>query len=235
MKKIFVVAGILSLLLSTTVFAEIERGVISTSTSINKEISPDTVEISVAVTSTDNNSLQAASNKNKDLTDKLYKTLKEMINPANGDYVKTSDYRAQPLYIYLNNKRNFDKYEVSNRITIHTKATNKVGEIIDKAVASGATNIDSLNFTAQYENQCDTLIIEATKSTKSKAEKYAQAAGTTITGVKSLNTSCSTSSNRVSNLMMAKAVYGNTDEASTPIESGTIRVNVTVNATYFVK
>ena len=56
----------------------------------------------------------------------------------NMDYIKTADFSATPIYNYVNKKRVFDKYEVSNTIIVHTKNIDKAGEIIDKAIAAGA-------------------------------------------------------------------------------------------------
>ena len=72
----------------------------------------------------------------------------------------------------------------------------KAGAMIDKAIELGATNIDSLNFTlSTYEKQCDELLATASKKTRTRADLMATAAGTIITGVKTLNGSCNSSGN----------------------------------------
>jgi uncharacterized protein YggE len=77
-----------------------------------------------------------------------------MLNTQNGDYIKTSDFHAAPVYTYSGNKKNLDKYEVSNRVIVHTKSLDKLGNMIDKAIESGATNVDSLNFSvSNYESE----------------------------------------------------------------------------------
>ena len=235
MKKILI--ALCCLLFSTAVFAE--TGYITSTASANKEISPDTVEISIAVVTYDNKSMQKATLENKELSDKLYTAMQSMINPNNGDYVKTTDFSAQPIYTYSSNKRNFDKYEVSNRIIVHTKFIDKAGDIIDKAILLGATNIDNLNFTlSSYEKECDALLTSATQKTRARADILAKAAGTTVTGVKSISANCSTSSvtPRIMYNMMAKSAVADSEAAgSTPISTGLVRLYVNVNANYFVK
>ncbi len=240
MKKILVTTAALCLLFSTAAFAEAERGYINSTASANKELAPDTVEISIAVVTSDTKSMQKATLQNKELSDRLYNAMKSMIMPSNGDYVKTSDFSAQPVYTYSGSKRNFDKYEVSNRIIVHTKSIDKAGDIIDKAISLGATNIDNLNFTlSSYEKECDGLLTTATQKTKARADILAKAAGTAITGIKSINASCNTSgiSQRVMYNMMAKSAVADSEAAmgGTPIETGVIKLYANVNASYFVK
>ena len=240
MKKILLGAVLVGLLAAPAVFAETERGFVSSTATANKELAPDTVEISIAVVTYDNKSMQKATLENKELSDKLYNAMKGLITPANGDWVKTSDFSAQPVYSYSGNKRNFDKYEVSNRIIVHTKSIDKAGDIIDKAITLGATNIDNLNFTlSSYEKECDALLTKATQKTRTRAELLAKAAGTAITGTKSISASCNTSgvSQRVMYNMMAKSSMADAEMAagSTPIETGVIKLYANVNASYFVK
>lgn len=240
MKKILAITAVCCLLFSTVAFAEPERGYISASATANKELTPDTVDISIAVVTSDTKSMQAATKQNKELSDKLYTAMKSMITSTNGDYVKTSDFSAQPIYTYSNGKKNFNKYEVSNRIIVHTKSIEKAGSIIDKAIALGATNIDSLNFTlSSYEKQCDELISNATQKTRQRAETIAKSANTLITGVKSISASCNTSgaSQKVMYNLLSRsnAASDAMREAGTPIETGIVKIYATVNANYFVK
>ena len=246
MKKFFAIFAACTLLLSTAAFADIERGYINSNATAEKELSPDTVDISIAVVTSDNKSMQKATTQNKEISGKIYTALKAMIDTKNGDYVKTSDFSAQPLYNYVNNKRVFNKYEVSNRVIVHTKSIEQAGAMIDKAIEIGATNIDSLNFSlSSYEKQCDELLAKASKKTRTRDDLMATAAGTMITGVKNLNGSCSSSGNnqRVTYRLMAKsnmALGASMDSApmaaqETPIETGSIKIYANVNASYFVK
>lgn len=240
MKRILAALAVLCMLFTTAAFAETERGYISANATANKELAPDTVDISIAVVTYDNKSMQKATQQNKELSDKLYNAMKSMINTGNGDYVKTSDFRAQPIYTYSSNKRNFDKYEVSNRIIVHTKSIDKAGDIIDKAIFLGATNIDSLSFTlSSYEKECDALLGSATQKTRTRADILAKAAGTVVTGIKSVSGSCNTSgvSQRIMYNMVAKSSMADAETAmgATPIETGVVKLYATVNANYFVK
>lgn len=251
MKKTLAFIAVLSLLTGSMMSTqagtqgnEKERGTISVSTSSEAEIAPDTAEISFAVRTTDNKSLQKASLMNKDISEKIYNILNEMINKSNGDFIKTSNYNASPVYIYKDKKQILDKYEVSNRVTVHTKSLDKLGAMIDKATEAGATNVDSLNFSvSNYESQCNSLIESATKKANARAGIAAKSAGTVLDGIQSMNISCSENKNYSSpRFYMAKAMaLGAANDSageaqpSTSISSGVIKVYSNVNATFYVK
>lgn len=220
-----------------------ERGYISVDASANTELTPDVVEINIAIKTDDTKSLQKATQQNKEISDKVYTAIKSMINKDNGDYVKTADFSAVPIYTYSSNKKNFDRYEVSNSIIVHTKNVDKVGDMIDKAISLGATNINDLSFSvSNYETQCNELLGIASKKARTRAESIAKASSTYITGIKSISNSCSTVNNqRVQYRLMAKNMAFDSagsvaaPEASTPIQSGVIKIYANLNASYFVK
>lgn len=218
----------------------VERGFISVNTTANTEITPDVADISIAVKTYDNKSLQKATTENKEISERVLASLKTLINTSNGDYVKTINYSASPLYTYSNNKRNFDKYEVSNTVIVHTKSIDKVGEMIDKAISSGATNVDNLALSvSRYDDECNQLLVKATQKARSRADLLAKSALTSVTGVRSLNVSCSANNSVTPQYRMLAANMGSADmeakSTSTSIEKGIVKVYATVNATFFVK
>lgn len=246
MKK-YIVALLFLLLSSAAVQAvtgyAIERGYISVNTTANSEVAPDIAEISIAVQTYDSKSMQKATLQNKEISDKVIASLKSMINTSNGDYIKTSDFNASPIYTYSGNKRNLDKYQVSNSVIVHTKSIDKVGAMIDKAISLGATNVNSLSFSvSNYEKQCNDLLNLAVKRAYDRASTVAKAAVTSISGVRTMDVSCSANSvNRSqyrfmkANMLSADAVGGAVEASSTSIESGVIKIFANVNASYFVK
>lgn len=247
MKKILLSAAIFGLILgcasTQAITGEIERGYITVSTSANAELAPDIAEISIAVQTYDNKSMQKATLQNKEISDRVISTLKSMINPANGDYIKTSDFSATPLYTYSGNKKSLDKYQVSNSVVVHTKSIDKVGAMIDKSIVLGATNVNSLSFSvSDYENQCNGLLELAAKRAKLRADAVAKTVPTTVTGIKSMDISCSANNSfrpqyrlMKSNVRLMDTAGAAVEEASTSIESGVVKIFANVNASYFVK
>lgn len=226
-----------------TVNNEAQRGYISVSYTTEKKVSPDTVEISIAVKTDSKSSIKDASTKNKEISDKIYEYLKSVIDPANDDYVRTTNYSANPTYNYINGKRTFDKYEVSNNVIVHTKKIDKISQMIEKSLSLGATNVDSLSFSlAQKDQYCADLLSSATKNAKQRAEVIATAASTSITGIKSINTSCTVNAAPSPRYMYSNAKMLSLDSAGAAeaggvgnIESGLVTIYSNVNADFFVK
>lgn len=245
MKKFLISAVIVGLALGCAsvqaISENIERGYISVNTSANAELAPDVAEISIAVKTYDNKSMQKATLQNKEISEQVISTLKSMIDTSKGDYIKTADFSATPIYSYSGNKRNFDKYQVSNSVVVHTKSIDKIGSMIDKAIALGATDVNSLNFSvSNYEAQCNDLLTLAAKKASARANAVAKTVPTTLSGIRSMDVSCSTSNSsrpQYKMLMANRAMMMDSEAAgsSTTIESGVIKVFANVSATYFVK
>lgn len=218
-----------------------EKGYVSVSTSANTELPPDVVEISIAVQTSDAKSLQKATEENKSISDKVYKELSAMINKDNGDYVKTANFNASPVYSYKNDKKTLIKYEVSNNVIVHTKSIKDAGKMIDKAISLGATNINDLNFSiSSYDKQCNDLLALAAKKAYTRAGILASSAGNSLNGIKNINGSCSTDGVRPQYRMLAKNTMSagasmDLAESSSPIQGGVIKLFANVNASYFVK
>lgn len=247
MKKSLVILSVLAVISASTVLSSeavtnaTEKGTISVNTSANTEIIPDVAEISFAVKTSDLKSMQKATFANKEISEKVYAELKAMIDVKNGDYIKTSDFSANPIYSYSNSKKNFEKYEVSNRVIVHTKSIDKVGKMIDNAITAGATNVDNLSFSvSNYEAQCNDLIALATQKALTRANVIAKALSTSVIGLNNISSSCSTNNYNPPRLYMAKNmiadVASETEIAGgTAISNGVVKVNANVNASFFVK
>ena len=219
----------------------VERGFVSVSTSANTELPPDIVEINIAVQTEDAKSLQKATEENKLISDKVYSELSAMINKQNGDYVKTANFNAAPVYNYKNNKKDLIKYEVSNNVIVHTKNIKDAGKMIDKAIASGATNINDITFSiSSYDAQCDELLSIASQKAYKRAGLLASGAGNTLEGIQNISGRCSTSSAMPQYRLLAKnmSMGASADavaESSSPIQGGVIKLFANLNASYFVK
>lgn len=247
MKKSLAIMTVLSLFaVSTSLSAQAniinnDKGIISVNTNASIEVAPDVAEISFAIKTSDAKSMQKATLLNKEISDKVLAQLKSMIDVQNGDYIKTSDFSANPIYTYVNSKKTFERYEVSNRVIVHTKSIDKVGTMIDNSIELGATNVDNLSFSlSNYELKCNDLIASATKKAKTRAEVIAQALGTNLDGVSNISTSCGINNPNSPRLYMAKNMIADVaSEAaginSTSISDGVIKINANVNAGFFVK
>lgn len=217
------------------------QGEISVNISEYKEVAPDTAMISFSIKTYDTKSIQKASELNKEISNKVVDMLNKTINTKNGDFIKTSSFNVVPVYSYSNSKKVFEKYEVSNNISVRTKSIDKIGNMIDNAVKSGVTNIDSLSFSSSnYDTNCDELISVATQKARKRADSVAKSLSASIYGFKNLNASCNANGNNSPRLLYTKnmiqdVVAESTQGLNTTISSGVIKINANVNAIFLAK
>jgi len=241
-KNIFLALLLLSFAITLPAVAK-TQGIINVSATSNLELQPDVAEFNIIITTRDKISLENASITNKDISTKIYNDLEAVLNKDQGEFIKTVNYSANPKYYYTNGKRVFDKFEVTNTLTIHTKKIDNVGMLIDKALRLGATNIGNINFTLEnHENYCNELLSIATQKAKTKAQIVAQASGQQISGAKEIHTSCNV--NGISpisrySLNAKMSVNGSEDAvaetSSTKLQSGTIKLYANINASFYTK
>jgi len=242
MKKVLTSALVFSVIIVTTAFScrasvvEKDEGFISVNASTSKEVTPDQAQITVNIETSDK-SLQKAAEDNKIIADKVYSSLKAILNTGKGDYIKTNKYSANPVYIYTKeNKKVFDKYVVLNNVIVKTKNIEIVAKLIDTAVASGATNVNDIQFLlADYDSACNDVLAQLTKRAYSQAVSIANSINSKIIGTKSISSTCNPENNpRPFYGMMAKSSM-DSNSSATPIESGKIKIYANVDASFYVK
>lgn len=84
------------------------------------------------------------------------------------------------------------------------------------------------------------MLTIATKQARKRADLVAGAAGSSVTGIKSLDTSCSVSGRygvpQYRNMMVkASGAMDMVESAPTQIEPGVVRIYSTVNASFYLK
>jgi uncharacterized protein YggE len=60
--------------------------------------------------------------------------------------IKTSDYRMDPQYNYVDGKEIFQHYKVEHMLQVKTRDIEKVGTIVDSLVKQGANSVSSVRF-----------------------------------------------------------------------------------------
>lgn len=211
----------------------IDKGYISVNESITKDVSPNQAEISIGIV-TSAKSLKQASEDNKLIANKVYSSLKALLGM--GDYIKTNNYNAQPVYIYTkDNQRVLDKYSVSNTVTVKTKNIELVSKLIDKAISQGATNVDSLQFSStDYDSECNSALAELAKKAQKKANTVANSVNSQITGIKSINVTCN-ADNGPRPYYAIRANSSLDGASATPIEGGKVKIYANIDASFYVK
>lgn len=241
MKKCFIVLAAMLITIATTGFVcALDNGVIDISLSGTKEISPDAFQLTFAV-ETQNEDVQKAITENKENSEKLYNTLKSLLNTSRGDYIKTSNYSVRPEYQYSSKgKRTLKGYTVYNSVIVYVKDISKVSKFVNAAATKGVTQVDNLTFKAtQYENECNALLAELTNKAKNRANSSLKPLGLQVLTLKTLNTSCSESQNypMVNYAMRAKALGSTAESASAdaaPVEAGKTILRANINSSFYV-
>ena len=146
--------------------------------------------------------------------------------------VRTSMLSVQPRYEYRDNEPpRLAGYELANVVDVTVRNLGKLGDVVDGTLKAGATSMDSLNFRLDHpapaEKQARML---AMAEARSRADVLAEAAGIAITGVSDVTEGGGLQPPRPyakAERMMAMAA-----DASTPVETGSLEIAVTVSVTY---
>jgi uncharacterized protein YggE len=237
-KLMIVVCIILAIAACTVSASEVTdemKGTLSTSGTASDSYPPDTAEVVLAIENTERTVSQATQANNR-TSGSVIKALKTVIDKARGDEIKTSSYSVNPKYEYDNTekKNRLVGYTVTNQITVKTDNTQVVGKLIDTAIEQGSNRIQSIRFTISDDREyCKELLERAAQRAEFEAEVVAQSLGTTITGIKSVSSSCSG--------MQQPPVYarGFAQEAglarsSAPVEPGSIELMGSVSLVFFI-
>lgn len=146
--------------------------------------------------------------------------------------IQTSSLSLQPVYDYNNGNgpARLTGFQVSNIVHVTSHDLETIGDLVDAAVAGGATNIDSINFRVENQTAAESQArVAAVADAKAKAGALAGAAGVSITGVSSIAETSSPAPYPVYAGAMAVS-----KDASTPVQIGTTDVTVMVTIVYLI-
>ena len=204
-----------------------------------KEVSPNAFKLTYSV-ETFNDDAQKAINENNEIAENLYKTLNTMINKNRGDYAKTSNYSLNPQYDYKNGKSILKGYKVYNTLQVYVKDVMSVSKFVNIASIKGVTRVDNLVFeSTNYEDKCNDLMAELALKAKKRANATLKPLNMQVLTVKNISTTCSqTSKYPAMNFAKTSRTLSVTSDASegnmTPIETGRIILNGTLNTTFYI-
>ena len=149
--------------------------------------------------------------------------------------IASSSISLQPTYDYVNNGTpNIRGYQLQNTITITVRDLNKLGDVLDDSVISGATSVDGISFDVADRTAAESKAREAAVAdAKAKADTLAKGVGVSITGVASM-------SETVSDARVVRPADGDgrrrrpADAASTPVMPGSTDVTIQVQVTFLI-
>jgi len=99
--------------------------------------------------------------------------------------IQTSRFSVQPIYTQqANAEAKFAGFSVSNQVGVTVRQIAKLGDILDRVVAAGATDVGSIEFVHSDQAKALNEAREAAiADARRKAQAYAQAAGLTLSRV----------------------------------------------------
>jgi uncharacterized protein YggE len=150
---------------------------------------------------------------------------------ADKDIVTTSVVLS-PVYDYsVSGSPRLTGYQFSNSVKITVRDLAKLPAVIDDGVTAGATQVQGISFRIEdprpLQAQARTV---AMSDARTRADALAKAAGVSIKGVAAI----AESSSSPSPIYYAAADAAGAKEASTPIQTGTTSVQVTVTVSYLI-
>lgn len=218
-----------------------QRGYITVFSQTNEEAVPNMAKITLSVETSDKD-ITKATEANKEAANASIQAVKKLLDTEKGETVKTTMFNVSPEYKYKDGVRIFVQYNAKNSFEVTIKDVSKLGKIISTALSNGANVVSNLSYSLDTnEESCNKLIQKAAAQAKTRAQAAASAAGTSITGVKSLNVQCSANEYFQPRYSMKMMSASNAMDAATaeaggvPTEEGTIKLRASVDASFYVK
>jgi uncharacterized protein YggE len=148
--------------------------------------------------------------------------------------IATSSISLQPVYDYSNNgdKPRIRGYQLQNAVTVTVRDLDKLGDVLDNSVVSGATSVDGITFDVADRAAAEQKAREAAVTdARAKADTLAKGVGVSISGVASMSETVSTPM-WYGREMAAGALAA--DAAQTPVMAGTTDVTIDVQVTFLI-
>jgi uncharacterized protein YggE len=215
---------------------EDKRGTVSVTGTATENYPPDTAVLVLAIENT-SATVSQVTQKNNAISEKVISGIKKLMKPDAGDEVKTSSYSLEPVYEYdqVSRKNKFIGYKATNQITVKTKQISNLGRFIDSAVEQGVNRVDNISFSlSDTKGFCKSLLRQATEQARSDAEVVAQSLGARIVGIKDVSASCGGEAPRPIYRLGMAAEAASPAKSATPVEAGTLTLQGTVRAVFYI-
>jgi len=195
-------------------------------------LSPDVVYINIGVNTQNENAADAVST-NKEQTSAVIQAIKDF-------GVAEKDIRTTNFSIWANQQYdNFGQatgttYTVDNTVIVTMRNVDKLGDLLDDAIAAGANNIYSIQFDREDKDKAnEEARALAVENAKKQAQDLADVSGVSLVDIQ-----------KISYYESGASQYfyggkggggGDVENAAVPIQPGQLAVTVTVNMTYSLK
>ena len=148
--------------------------------------------------------------------------------------IQTTQVSLAPLYDYPpNGSPTLRGYQLTNQATVTVRDLTQLPDVVDNAVAAGATSVDRISFDVADRTAAEAQARQAAAlDARAKADVYAKTLGLAITGVASVSEQVATPV--WYGKALAPSAGSATDKAAvpTPVQAGATDVTVTVQVAF---
>jgi uncharacterized protein YggE len=196
------------------------------------KVTPDQAWVRIGTESRSKNSKEAQQ-RNADVMTAVQQKLAALGIPK--DAIKTVGVDLQPEFDYQNNRQTLRGYVARNTIEVRIDDFAKVGDVLDAAVGSGATNVHGLRFDVKNRDAVEQQALrEAVASGMEKAQTIAAAAKRGVDRLIRIEEQFIGDGGP--RPMMERAVMSRmAADAPTPVEAGEIEIRAMVRVTVAIK
>jgi uncharacterized protein YggE len=150
------------------------------------------------------------------------------------DAVRTLGYTIQQEFDFPDGRRVLKDFVARNAVEIRLDAVERVGEIVDAVVQSGASTIDRVRFELRDRAAIEREALRlAVVDARARADAAAAGAGTAVDRILRIDETRQAPPRP--QMMMAMAARAGDQQASTPVEPGEIEIRAQVILTVAIK
>lgn len=195
------------------------------------KLAPDRVWVSIAAESRAR-SPRDAQRANADAMSAVLNRLKGAGLPA--DAIRTSGYDLQPEFDFANGKQTLRGYVARHTVEVREDDITRVGEILDVAVASGATSVSGIRFDLKDRSAADREALRrAVADARARADAAASGANLRVERVLRIEEQRAVVQEPRPMMMMRQAVTA--DSAQPPITPGELEIRAMVTMTTSIR
>ncbi len=212
-----------------------ERNIIQVTGNGKISAEPDKAVLTLSI-ETNSSDASLAISENSKKANNVVNELKSKL--GDDDNITTSGFNLKPVYEYQKDtkKSELTGYLVSNKITIETRDLQNIGELIDSITQLGANRIFGLVFdTDKRDEYRRKALVKAVNDAKETAKVVAEAAGVKISRIIQITPSYNFPAPIYREFDYASKVVSATPPIPTPIESGVIDIEASVNIIYSIE
>lgn len=213
------------------VVRQLDRDVVHATGEGMVRATPDRARVTVTAEARDR-APRTAQEKNAQAMAAVQARLEELGIPS--DAVRTTTLDLQPQYDYVDGKQRFREYVARNSIEVRLDDIARVGEIIDAAVTSGATEVSSIEFDLKKRDELEREALkQAVAEARARAEAMATAAGRAFDRI--VRISDQLQADLPPPVPLRQAMRAEAVDVQTPVAPGEIEIRAQVSLTATLK